>query len=109
MFFGWSHGVWSIFNVQRLHLVKVWNIEKYSTAGKGSTKDTVKWVRHLHTVYSLKVYSIQRQFEMCIYHYECAEELDKDDTSVLMKLEEIFHEGLLQMAGPWVLLPSERL
>ena len=41
MSFGWSHGVWSIFNVPHLHLVKVWNIEKYSTAGKGSAKDTV--------------------------------------------------------------------
>ena len=41
---------------------------------------------------------------MCIYHYECDEELDKDDTSVLMNLEEIFHEGSLHMAGPWVLL-----
>ena len=35
---------------------------------------------------------------------ECDEELDKDDTSVIMKLEDIFHEGSLHMAGPWVLL-----
>ena len=45
----------------------------------------------------------QIKFEMCIYHYECDEELDKDDTRVLMKLEEIFHEGSLHMTGPLTL------